>query len=183
MPETLERAQTEIPAWERKPIAFLDRDGVLNRDSIHVFRIPDFEWMPGAFEAVRLLNDSGYHVVIATNQGGIAKGFYTEDDFFALTEWMKRELWAARSPCRRGLPLSVPCRWNGRTYRRESEDRKPNPGMLLRAMRDLPNDVTRSFFVGDQPSDRKARNPREFPFRFPGRKSVSLHPRGADVLA
>lgn len=156
LPETLEQAQVEIPAWERKPIAFLDRDGVLNRDSGHVFQIQDFEWMPGAFEAVRFLNDSGYHAVVATNQAGIAKGYYTEQDFFALTEWMKQELWV------HGAHLDAvyhcPYHVDGiiDVYRRESDDRKPGPGMLLQAFRDFPSDPARSFFVGDQPSDRMA---------------------------
>jgi D,D-heptose 1,7-bisphosphate phosphatase len=156
LPETLEQAQEAIPAWERKPIAFLDRDGVLNHDSGHVFRIEEFEWIPGAVETVRLLNDSGYHVVIVTNQAGIAKGYYTEEDFLALTEWMRRDLWS------HGAHLDAvyhcPFHVDGTVerYRRESEDRKPNPGMLLRAMRDLPHDFSRSFFVGDQPSDRNA---------------------------
>jgi D-glycero-D-manno-heptose 1,7-bisphosphate phosphatase len=169
LPETLDRAQTEIPAWERKPIAFLDRDGVLNHDSVHLFRIEEFEWIPGAVETVRLLNDSGYHVVIATNQGGIAKGVYTEEDFFALTKWMRGELW--RHGAHFDAVYHCPYHAEGTVerYRRESDDRKPNPGMLLRAMRELPHDFHGSFFIGDQASDRAAAAATGIPyFGFPG---------------
>jgi D,D-heptose 1,7-bisphosphate phosphatase len=156
LPESLQEAQTEIPAWEKKPIAFLDRDGVLNHDSVHLFRIEEFKWIPGAVDAVRHLNDSGYHVVIVTNQAGIAKGCYTEEEFMALTDWMKFELW------QRGAHVDAvyfcPFHPEGvvEAYRKDSEDRKPRPGMLLRAMRELPHSFSGSFFVGDQVSDRMA---------------------------
>lgn len=156
VPESLADGQISIPRWEKKPIAFIDRDGVLNHDLGHVHTIEQFKWIDGAAEAVRHLNDGGYHVVLVTNQAGIAKGMYAEGDFQALTQWMKTELW------KKGAHLDAVfyCPYHPEAilphYRRTSEDRKPGPGMLLRAMADIPCDPTRSFFIGNQPTDRQA---------------------------
>ena len=81
--------------------AFLDRDGVINADHGYVFEPENFEWLPGVFEACRELVRLGYDLVVVTNQSGIARGYYSEDDFQRLTEWMKATFE------REGAPLSV----------------------------------------------------------------------------
>jgi D-glycero-D-manno-heptose 1,7-bisphosphate phosphatase len=158
IPESLEEAQASIPDWEKKPIAFLDRDGVLNHDLGHVHKVEQFKWIDGAQMAVRYLNDMGYHVVLVTNQAGIAKGMYSEEDFHALTRWMKQELWKHGAH----LDAVYHCPYHPDAirpqYRKASEDRKPGPGMLLRAMAELPCDLPSSFFIGNQPTDRQAAN-------------------------
>ena len=156
IPQTLEDAQTSIPKWEGKPIAFIDRDGVLNHDTGYVHKVEQFEWILKAREAVRHLNDLGYHVILITNQAGIAKGFYTEEDFHSLTRWMHAELW------KHGAHLDAVyyCPYHPEallpSYRKVSDDRKPGPGMLLRAMAETPSDPERSFFIGNQPTDKQA---------------------------
>ena len=69
--------------------AFLDRDGVINADHGYVSQPENFEWLPGVFEACRELARLGYAIVVVTNQSGIARGYYGEDDFLRLTAWMK----------------------------------------------------------------------------------------------
>jgi len=156
LPETLADAQTSLPTWEAKPIAFLDRDGVLNHDAGHVYKMEEFEWIHGAKDAVRHLNDAGYHVILITNQAGIAKGFYTEMDFNALTDWMTKELG------KQGAHLDAVyyCPYHPDAlqpeYRKVSNERKPAPGMLLRAMAEIPHHRNGTFFIGNQPSDREA---------------------------
>ncbi len=156
LPETLELAQEEIPDWERKPIAFLDRDGVLNEDHGYVHRIEDFDWIKDAKEAVRRLNETGYHVVVVTNQAGIARGYYAEEDFAHLTAWMQSELWTV------GAHIDkvnyCPFHPDGVVgkYSKASNDRKPNPGMLEKTFRSLPHKKPGSFMIGDADKDEEA---------------------------
>jgi D-glycero-D-manno-heptose 1,7-bisphosphate phosphatase len=70
---------------------FLDRDGVINVDKGYVHRIEDFEFYPNVFKALKKLQDAGYKLFIVTNQSGIAVGYYTEEDFLKLTEFMLKE--------------------------------------------------------------------------------------------
>jgi D-glycero-D-manno-heptose 1,7-bisphosphate phosphatase len=132
---------------------FLDRDGVVNVEKNYVHRVEDFEFMPGIFELCSTAAQLGYLPVVVTNQAGIGRGYYKEDDFQSLTAWM---LGAFRE---RGIEIArvYHCPYHPTEgigeYRRESFDRKPNPGMLLKARDELGLDLRRSIFVGDKDSD------------------------------
>ena len=67
---------------------FLDRDGTLNVEKNYLYKIEDFEWLPGAIDALKLLQNAGYLLVIVTNQSGIGRGYYTEEDYLKLENWM-----------------------------------------------------------------------------------------------
>lgn len=138
--------------------AFLDRDGVLNVDKGYVSRVDDFEWIAGAIEAVRRLNEAGYLVVVATNQSGIARQYYTEADFTALMAWMRREL-VSRGARLDGV-YHCPHHIDGSevAFAIDCDCRKPKPGMLLRAIKDLDIDPKRSFLIGDKEADMEAAN-------------------------
>ena len=71
---------------------FLDRDGTINVEKDYLYKISDFEFLPGVIEALRMLQATGYILIIITNQSGIARGFYTEDDYRILNNWMLEEL-------------------------------------------------------------------------------------------
>jgi len=139
-----------------KPIVFLDRDGVLNVDHGYVFRPEDVEWSPDAAPAVRALNEQGFVVLVATNQSGIGRGLYSEENFHRLMAWMTSELatQGARLDgyyfCPHHPTEALP------PYRRECDCRKPNPGMLLDGLRDHHGDPARSFFIGDKETDMEA---------------------------
>lgn len=149
----------------RQCAAFLDRDGVINLDRGYVARREDFEFIPGVLEASRKLHEAGFVLVVVTNQSGIGRGLYSETDFGVLTDWMKAQFAAA------GAPLAAvyhcphhPTEANG-DYRRKCECRKPAPGMLLRAERELGLDLSRSILFGDQASDLQAALAADIPER------------------
>lgn len=141
----------------RRRALFLDRDGVLNHEVGYLCRSEDVRWVEGAFSLCRAAIELGYRLVVVTNQSGIARGMYTEADFHALMDWMRAEL--ARERVALDAVYFCPFHPEGLgTYKREHEDRKPGPGMLLRAERDLGLDLTGSVLIGDRCSDVGAAN-------------------------
>jgi D-glycero-D-manno-heptose 1,7-bisphosphate phosphatase len=154
LPETLAEAIREIPSRLFKPAVFLDRDGVLNVDSGHVHRPEDLIWIPGAREAVLSLNEAGYYVFVVTNQGGVARGFYSEAEVDAFHDRIRDDL----AEIGAYVDAFYYCPYHGdaivEAYRvADHFDRKPNPGMILRALREWSVDVARSFLIGDRESD------------------------------
>lgn len=138
---------------KKRPAAFLDRDGVLNVDHGYVCRREDFAWIDGAREAVRFLNDSGYLVIVVTNQSGVARGYYEERDIGILHDWMNAEL--AAEGARIDAFYYCPYHPEGAVarYRQVSPLRKPEPGMILQALEEWPIDPALSFLVGDKEAD------------------------------
>jgi D-glycero-D-manno-heptose 1,7-bisphosphate phosphatase len=140
----------------RPRAAFIDRDGVINVDAAYVYRVEDFVFLPGAIEALRQLQRAGYLIVVITNQSGIARGMYTEDDYQRLTLHMQSQLAAA------GVHLSAVeyCPHlpdaDIEVYRQDCSCRKPGTGMLLRAALALNIDLSASILVGDRASDIQA---------------------------
>ncbi|MCP5196287.1 MAG: HAD family hydrolase [Gammaproteobacteria bacterium] len=132
---------------------FLDRDGVINEERNYVHRVEDFKFLEGIFDLCRKAKALGMAIVVITNQAGIGRGYYTETQFLALTHWM----------CDRfdeqGIKVDAVyfCPYHPEhgigEYRVESYDRKPNPGMILRAQAELGLDLAASALVGDKASD------------------------------
>lgn len=169
IPEDLARAQTEIPEQLRRPAVFLDRDGVLNTDTGYPHRPDQIEWIEGAHDAVKMLNDRGYFVFVVTNQGGIAHGYYQEETVGQLHQWMNAEL--AKSGAHiddwRYCPFHPDAAVSA--YRAPHPWRKPCAGMLLDLMKHWPIDHAGSFLIGDRETDMKAaRNARIPGYLFTG---------------
>jgi D-glycero-D-manno-heptose 1,7-bisphosphate phosphatase len=145
----LKRADDANP----RPIAFLDRDGVVNADRGYVHRLEDFDWMPGAIEAIRYLNQKGYVVAVVTNQSGIGRGYYGEEEFMFLTLWMLREVESAGAH----IDVVYYCPHHpdseSAEYQAVCPARKPGAGMLERADEEFNMDRARSFLVGNRESD------------------------------
>jgi D-glycero-D-manno-heptose 1,7-bisphosphate phosphatase len=158
IPESLIAADEAVPAHRRRPAAFLDRDGVLNVDHGYVHAPEQFEWLKGAKETVKALNDTGYYVFVVTNQAGVAKGFYEEAAIGLLHRWMSTELAKTGASiddwryCPYHQEASV------RKYRGEHHWRKPNPGMIEDLLARWPVERCGSFLIGDKDTDIQAAN-------------------------
>lgn len=142
----------------KDPALFLDRDGVVNQEIGWLIRREDVVWTPGIFSLCRTAKMLGYRLVVVTNQAGIARGFYTEEQYHNLMEWMRGEFGV------QGIRLDGvyhcpyhPVHGIGE-WKREHEDRKPGAGMLRRAAEDLKLDLARSVMVGDRCTDIGAAN-------------------------
>jgi D-glycero-D-manno-heptose 1,7-bisphosphate phosphatase len=136
--------------------AFLDRDGVINIDPGYVHRIEDFEFVAGTLEACAELVRCGWLLVVVTNQSGIGRGLYTERDFWALTNWMRERFAQAGAP----LAGVYFCPHHPTdaldAFRIPCACRKPAPGMLLTAQRELSLDLEQSVLFGDKCEDMQA---------------------------
>lgn len=156
IPEDYSTAQQWIPAMARRPAAFLDRDGVLIHDTGWPHKPEEAQWMPGAMEAVKFLNDAGYYVFVVTNQAGVAKGLFPESQVAVMHRWMADEF-AQRGAhvdafeyCPHHPEASVAA------YRRDCPRRKPSPGMINDLVAAWPVQTEGSFFVGDRKTDEQA---------------------------
>lgn len=127
---------------------FLDRDGTINVEKNYVYRIEDFEFIPGVLNLIRGYYNSGYLIFVITNQAGIVRGFYTENDYNILTEWMKEEF------IRNGIEITkvYHCPHHP-DYTGTCRCRKPNPGMILQAIHEFNIDSVNSVLIGDKKSD------------------------------
>lgn len=132
---------------------FLDRDGVINVDLGYVHKPEQVVFVDGIFDLVSEAKRLGYVVVVVTNQAGIGRGYYSEEDFHRLMAWMGNQF------VQRGGKLDAvyfspfhPEHGLGH-YRRTSDCRKPAPGMIVRAKKELDLDLYESIIIGDKASD------------------------------
>ena len=149
-------AAHDLPAILARPSLMLDRDGVLNRDHGYVGRKENWDWTPGAREAVKLATDHGWHVFVVTNQSGVARGLYSEDAVRDLHLWMSDQirLYGGTVDDTRYCPYHPDA--TVAAYRRESDWRKPGPGMILNLIADWALSPQHCVLVGDQDTDMKA---------------------------
>ena len=145
---------------------FLDRDGTLNKDTGYVHRKEDWQWLPGVPEALKRLHAVGYVLVVVSNQSGIARGMYGHEDLRLLEQWVNADLAAKNAVvdawyyCSHLPEITGPC-----------QCRKPEPGLILQAARELDLDLANSWMIGDRVRDVQAG-------LAAGCQSILLHPDG-----
>ncbi len=134
-----------------RPCLFLDRDGIINNDVGYAFKPEQIHFMPGIFTLCRYFQQRGYLIVIVTNQSGIARGYYSEEDFKTLSDWMIQEFKKRQIQ----IDLIKHCPHHPKITG-ECDCRKPKPGMLTQAIEELNINPTRSIMIGDKASDMQA---------------------------
>lgn len=133
---------------------FLDRDGIINKDCAYPHKPEQIVFTNDIFAFCKYAIKKGYILVVVTNQAGVAKGHFVEDDVKFLHKWMNDQF------IEQGINISgfyyCPYHKDGivTEYAIDSEDRKPNPGMILKAVSDFNIDVRESIMIGDKLSDR-----------------------------
>jgi D-glycero-D-manno-heptose 1,7-bisphosphate phosphatase len=137
---------------------FLDRDGVINHDSGYTSDVDSFRFIDGIFDVCRAAKKLGYLLIVVTNQAGIGRGYYSEQEFFNLTRWMCDQFEAEGAAISDVYYCPYHSEHGVGGYKKESFDRKPNPGMLLRAAKKHELDLKRSIMIGDKNSDMQAAN-------------------------
>lgn len=143
-------------AAQLRPAIFLDRDGTINVEKDYLYRVDEFEFIPGVPEAIARLNGAGYLVVVVTNQSGVARGYYTLAD----VERLHRHLNDLLAPCGASVDAFYVCPHHPTAgegdFRCDCDCRKGEPGLLLQAAAEHGIDLARSFMIGDKRADLEA---------------------------
>lgn len=135
----------------RRKALFLDRDGTINVERDYVHKVADFEFQPGIFELIRQYQNEGYLIFIITNQSGIARGLYSENEYLQLTDWMIKEF--AKAKIRIEEVYHCP---HHPDFTGNCDCRKPKPGLLLEAVEEYNLDSAKSILIGDSDRDLEA---------------------------
>ena len=159
-----------------KRALFLDRDGVINIDKGYVHKIDDFDFVPGIFEFCRQAVEQGYQLIVVTNQSGIGRGYYTEQDFRTLTQWMLDAFADKGAPIQKVFYCPHHPTAGRGDYLQDCECRKPKPGMLNQAIDEFGLTAERSLMLGDNQSDIAAA-------QAAGVRGVKVKSGGADYQA
>lgn len=152
----LKRANRFLSNFEKKKCAFLDRDGVINYDFGYVHKKNNFKWKKNIFKAIKFLNDNNYYVIVITNQSGIGRGLYSYKDVESLHDWINKKLFNHGALIDRFYYAPYFKFSKNKKYRKGKNLRKPNTGMFEKAKKEINIDLKRSFYIGDNQTDRKA---------------------------
>ena len=132
---------------------FLDRDGVINKNYGYVYSVNKFIWLKNVKKAIKYLNNRNYKVIVISNQSGVARKIFKEKDVNNLHKWMNLELKKINAKIDKFYFCPFHPKYGNKYYKKNSYLRKPNPGMLLKAIRKYNINKEKSFMIGDSESD------------------------------
>ena len=139
-----------------REMRILDRDGIINVDHDYVFQQENFEFIDGIFGLCRHASRLGYRIFVITNQAGIGRGYYTEQDFLDLTDWMCGVFKSEGVDIDKVYFCPFHAEHGIGKYKIDSPFRKPGPGMILQAAAEFEIDLPGSVLLGDRESDIQA---------------------------
>ena len=140
----------------KKRALFLDRDGVINIDKVHTYKIEDFEFQDGIFNLCKKNELKDYIIIVITNQSGISRKIYTEDDYHILTKFMLEKFKEKNIDITKVYYCPYHPDFPIKKYKNLINHRKPNPGMILDAKEEFNIDLENSVLIGDNLSDIQA---------------------------
>jgi len=132
---------------------FLDRDGVINKNFGYVFSLKNFVWLKNVKKAIKHAYNKKYLIIVVTNQSGVARGYFTENDVKKLHNEINKELKKTNCKIQDFFYCPYHPNYGNKKYRKKSYLRKPNPGMILMAAKKWNLDLKKSFMIGDSKSD------------------------------
>jgi len=159
---------------------FLDRDGVINKNYGYVFSMKNFVWLKNAKEAIRYAYVKKYLIIIITNQSGVARGLYSENDIKKLHYEINKQLKKKNCKIHDFFYCPYHPKYGNKKYKRISYLRKPNPGMILKAIKKWNIDVNASIFIGDKITDKIAAKKSKVKFYF--KKNISLFKQVKNII-
>lgn len=148
-----------------KKALFLDRDGIINVDHGYVHKISEFEFTEGIMDLCKQAITYGYDIFVITNQSGIARGYFTEEDFKRLTEWMIKEFHSNKVDIKKVYYCPHHDTKGLNEYKVKCLCRKPEPGLIIKAAQEYNIELSQSIFIGDKESDMLAAERAAIPFR------------------
>ena len=176
----LNLAKKLIPLWQKNKVVFFDRDGVLNKDTGYVHKSKDFIWLNGAKKAIKYLNNNNYKIIVITNQSGIGRGYYKEKNVVALHRWINKDLKKIKAKIDDFYFCPFHYKNGIGKYKKRSFDRKPNPGMIFKAIKKWNVNKERSFMIGDSLNDKIASKRANIKFFY--KKKYSLLKQIKEIL-
>ena len=139
-----------------KKVIFLDRDGTINIEKSYLYKWEDFEFEKNAIEGLKELKNLGYEFIVVTNQSGIGRGYYTEEDLISLNNQMVKKLKEYGIEILECFYCPHHPEKGIEKYRVQCDCRKPNPGMLLEGIKKYNVDISKSYMIGDKKGDLEA---------------------------
>ena len=171
-PSSFKNTSKFIKKHFKENVILLDRDGVINKDYGYVFKKKDFHLLSGVIQAIKYANSKGFHVICVTNQAGVGRGFYKEEDVYKLHKYLNNILFKNNCIIEKFYFCPHHSEFGIGKYKKNCNFRKPNPGMINKAIVEMNINKNKSFMIGDKLTDLQAAKRAKIKFYY--KKDFSL---------